>query len=47
MQKKEMLFHQTNASFQIEWIPLHLPYNSDLVPSDYWLFVDLKRILQG
>ena len=26
---------------------LHPPYSPDLAPSDYWLFADLKRILQG
>ena len=26
---------------------LHPPYSLDLFPSDYWLFVDLKRIIQG
>ena len=26
---------------------LYPPYSSDLAPSDYWLFADLKRILQG
>ena len=25
----------------------HPPYSSDLAPSDYWLFADLKRMLQG
>jgi len=23
------------------------PYSPDLAPSDYWLFADLKRMLQG
>ena len=26
---------------------LHPPYSLDLDPSDYWLFTDLKRMLQG
>ena len=25
----------------------HPPYFPDLAPSDYWLFADLKRMLQG
>ena len=25
----------------------HPPYSPDLVPSDYWLFANLKRMLQG
>ena len=25
----------------------HLPYSPDLAPSDYWLFDDLKKMLQG
>ena len=25
----------------------HPPYSPDLAPSDYWLFADLKKILQG
>ena len=25
----------------------HTPYSPDLAPSDYWLFGDLKRMLQG
>ena len=25
----------------------HLLYSPDLAPSDYWLFSDLKRMLQG
>ena len=29
-----------------EWL-LHQPYSPDLAPSDYWLFADLKRMLQG
>ena len=25
----------------------HLPYSLDLAPSNYWLFANLKRMLQG
>ena len=25
----------------------HPPYSPDLAPSDYWLFADLKKMLQG
>ena len=25
----------------------HPPYSPDLTPSDYWLFANLKRMLQG
>ena len=25
----------------------HPPYSPDLAPSDYWLFADLKKALQG
>ena len=25
----------------------HLPYSPDLASSDYWLFADLKKMLQG
>ena len=54
-----MLFHQDNAPCQqsitmmiklpelhFELLP-HPPYSPDLAPSDYWLFADLKRMLQG
>ena len=30
----------------LELLP-HPPYSPDLVPSDYWLFTDLKKKLQG
>ena len=53
-----MLFHPDNASyhksiatiaklheFHFELLP-HQPYFQDMAPSDYWLFVDLKRMLQ-
>ena len=26
---------------------LHPAYSPDLAPSDYWLFADLKKMLQG
>ena len=59
MKKKKMLFRQDNAPCykSITTIAklheLHFkllsyaPYSSDLDPSDYWLFADLKRMLQG
>ena len=25
----------------------HPPYSPDIAPSDYWLFADLKKMLQG
>ena len=56
--KKKVLFHQDNApchklitmmaklhELYFELL-LHPPYSLDLTPSDYWLFVDLKRLLQ-
>jgi len=59
MQKKKVLFRQDNASchksiatmaklheLRYELLP-HPPYSPDLAPSDYWLFADLKRMLQG
>ena len=59
MQKKKMLFHQDNApchksmkkmvklnKLRFELLP-HPPYSPDLAPSDYWLFADLKTMLQG
>ena len=59
MKKKKVLFHQDNAlcyksittmaklyELHFELLP-HPPYIPDLAPSDYWLFADLKRILQG
>ena len=59
MKKKKVLFHQDNAlchksiatmaklyELQFKLRP-HLPYSSDLNPSDYWLFIDLKKMLQG
>ena len=54
-----MFFHQDNAlcdksiatmaklhELYFELL-LHPFYSPDLPPSDYWLFVDLKRMLQG
>ena len=59
MKKKKGLFHQDNAQglksiatmaklheLHFELL-LHPPYSPDLVPNDYWLFPDLKRMLQG
>jgi len=31
---------------KFELLP-HTPYSPDLVPSDYYLFADLKKMLQG
>ena len=59
MQKKKVLFHQANTpchkfmntmvklnefSFELLRNP---PYSPDLAPSDYWLFLDLEKMLQG
>ena len=54
-----MVFHQDNApchksiasmakldELHLKLLP-HPPYSPDLTPSDYWLFADIKRILQG
>ena len=59
MKKKKVLLHQDNApchksiammaklyELHFEWLP-HSLYSPDLVPSDKWLFADLKRMLQG
>jgi len=59
MKKKKILFHQDNApchksmktmvkfnELHFELLP-HPPYSPDLAPSDYWLFSDLKKTLQG
>ena len=58
-QKKKVLFHQDNApchksvkmmvklnELSFELLP-HPPYSPDLVRSDYWLFPNLKKMLQG
>ena len=54
--KKKVLFHQNNApchklmaklhELHFELL-LHPPYSPDLAPNNYWLFVDLKRMLEG
>ena len=59
MKKKKVLFHQDNAlghksiatiaklhELHFELLP-YPPYSPDLAPKDYWLFADLKRMLQG
>ena len=59
MQKKKVLFHQNNApchksmktmvklnELSFELLP-HPPSSPDIAPSDYWLFADLKKMLQG
>ena len=59
MKKKNFIFHQDNApcdksmktitrlkELGFDLLP-HPPYSPDLAPSDYWLFADLKRMLQG
>jgi len=59
MAKKKPLFHQDNApchksmatmvklsELRFELLP-HPPYSPDMAPSDYWLFSDLKKHLQG
>ena len=59
MKKKKVLFHQDNApchkslatmaklnELSFELLP-HPSYSSDLAPSDYYLFADLKRMLEG
>ena len=59
MQKKKVLFHQDNApchkfmkwmvklnELSFELLP-HPPYSPDLGPSNYWLFADSKKMLQG
>ena len=59
MKKKKVLFHQDNVPYHnsitmmaklhelhFELVP-HPPYSLDLAPSNYWLFADLKIMLQG
>ena len=59
IKKKKVLFHQDNTpchkliammarlhELHFELLP-HPPYSPDLAPSNYWLFVDLKRMLLG
>ena len=55
MKKKKVLFHQDNAyvtrmakQHKLHFQLLsHPPYSPDLAPNNYWLFPDLKRMLQG
>ena len=59
MKKKKVLFHQDNApchkmiTMMAKLHELHFellshpPYSPDLAPSNYRLFADLKRMLQG
>ena len=59
MLQKKALFHQENASCHKSMktkvklnelsfeLLLHPPYSPDLALSDYWLFNDLKKMLQG
>ena len=59
MEKDKVLFHQYNAprhdsvatmvklhELHFELLP-HPLYSPDLAPSDYYLFADLKSVLQG
>ncbi|CAD7093460.1 unnamed protein product [Hermetia illucens] len=58
MKKKKVIFHQdkTPCHKSIKTVPKfnelgfqllpHPPYSLDLAPSDYWLFADLKKMLQ-
>ena len=59
MKKKKVLFHQDNApclksiaavaklhKLHLKLLP-HLPYSPDQDPSDYCLFADPKRMLEG
>ena len=59
LKKKKITFHQDNSpchksmktmaklsELGYELLP-HPPYSPDLSPSDYWLFSDFKKILQG
>ena len=59
MAKKKPLFQQDNApvhksmktmvklnDLRFELLP-HPPYSPDMAPSDFYLFADLKKILQG
>ena len=59
MAKKKPLFQQDNAPVHKSMktmvklndlrfeLFLHLPYSPDLAPSDFYLFADLKKMLQG
>ena len=52
-EEEKVLFHQDNSLSITKLHELHFklllhpPYSLDLAPSDNWLFVDLKRMLQG
>lgn len=59
IKKKKVILHQDNApchksiktmakinELGFKLLP-HPPYSPDLAPSDYWLFADLKKMLQG
>ena len=55
MKRKKVLFHQDNVPCHNDgkttWIAffellLHPPYSPDLAPNNYWVFADLKRMLQ-
>ena len=58
MKKKKVLFHQDHApchkslatmdklnELTFELLP-HPPYSPDMAPSEYYLFADLKKMLQ-
>ena len=59
MKEKKVLFHQNNALCHKPIVTMaklhelhfellsHPPYSVELAPSDYYLFADLKRMLQG
>ena len=50
MKKKKVLFHQDKLVAMMAKLHELLPYpiySLDLSPSDYWLFPNLKRMLQG
>ena len=56
MAKKKVLYHHDNAPFLKAMVKLdqlrfelvaHPPYSPDLAPSNYYLFPNLKRWLQG
>ena len=54
-EEKKVLFYQDNAPChksiatmaKLHELLLHPPYCPDLAPSDYWLFANIKRMLQG
>ena len=59
MKKKKIIFHHDNAPCYKSMKTMaklselgyellsHPPYSPDLAPSEYWLFADLKKMLQG